>query len=160
MDPADRPGISFRRALRRGAARLLVLKALAESPRHGYSVAQRISELFRGEYDPSPGVIYPTLQALEDVGHVLGDRRGGKVEYTITATGRAYLAAHRRELALVLRGAGVPGNDPARPLARAAERLRRTILVYLPEMSAAQRTRVATILDRARAEVTSLVEAA
>lgn len=158
MEPFDRANVSFRRAMRRGAARLLILKVLTEGPHHGYTIARRISELFRGEYDPSPGVIYPTLQALEDVGQVRSARSEGRVVYAITPAGRAELARHRTDLALVLRGAGVPGHDPARPIARAADRLRRVLLFYLPEMSTAQRVRVARMLDAARVGISRLME--
>jgi Transcriptional regulator PadR-like family len=53
----------------RGGVRYLVLDALAERPRHGYEVIQVIEERSGGSYRPSPGVIYPTLQMLEELGH-------------------------------------------------------------------------------------------
>src|SRR5271170_842301 len=53
----------------RGFVRWLVLDAIAAQPRHGYEIIQAIAEKSRGSYRPSPGVVYPTLQMLEDVGH-------------------------------------------------------------------------------------------
>ena len=50
-----------------------------------------------GTYSPSPGVIYPTLTLLEELGHVTvstGD--GAKKLHAITAEGRAYLEATAR----------------------------------------------------------------
>jgi len=160
FDLSETPGGRSRRSMRRGAARLLVLNVLSAGPRHGYGIARQISEDLRGGYDPSPGVIYPTLQVLDDLRLVRGKRTGDRFVYSITAAGRTYLARHRPELELVLRWAAVPRDDPSRPITRAADRLRRTILLFVPEMSGAQRIRVARILDGARTEVTRLMEAA
>src|SRR5499427_9939410 len=53
----------------RGGVRYLVLDTLAERPRHGYEIIQAIEERSGGAYRPSPGVVYPTLQMLEELGH-------------------------------------------------------------------------------------------
>src|ERR1044071_5710680 len=53
----------------RGEIRFLVLDAIKERARHGYEVIQHIEERAGGSYRPSPGVIYPTLQLLEELGH-------------------------------------------------------------------------------------------
>src|SRR5688572_13142118 len=53
----------------RGEIRYLVLDAIKERPRHGYEVIQHIEQRTGGSYRPSPGVIYPTLQMLEELGH-------------------------------------------------------------------------------------------
>src|SRR4051812_30777633 len=52
-----------------GELRLLVLAMIAEQPRHGYELMQVIEERTGGSYSPSPGVIYPTLSWLEDMGY-------------------------------------------------------------------------------------------
>ena len=116
--------------------------------------------MFVGGYEPSPGMIYPTLQSLEDQGLVRGERSGGRIVYTISQAGRAHLARARPELDRLLSGASRGDADPSRPIARSAERLRRTILVFLPEMTADQRRRVAGWLDSVRARVTRMVEGA
>src|SRR5215467_15016270 len=59
----------------RGTVRWLVLDAIAAQPRHGYEVIQAIAERSRGAYKPSPGVIYPTLQMLEEMGHARSTMR-------------------------------------------------------------------------------------
>ncbi len=144
--------------MRRGAARLLILKVLCEGPRHGYAVAQDVSKMFGRDYEPSPGLVYPTLQWLEDGEYVRGAREGGKIVYAITPGGRDFLADHRAELDGVLDSARKWSATRARPLARSAARLERTVLLYLPEMSEARRAAVARILDDARACVTRLME--
>ena len=75
-----------------GELRHVVLALLAEQPRHGYDIIRAIDERTSGAYSPSPGVIYPTLQLLEDVGHAApatGD--DSRNSYQITPAGRAFL---------------------------------------------------------------------
>ena len=76
-----------------GGLRLVLLKLIADKPSHGYELIKAIEERFNGAYSPSPGVIYPTLSWLEDEGFATvatGD--DGRKSYTITETGRAFLA--------------------------------------------------------------------
>lgn len=79
----------------RGEIRYLVLEAIASQPRHGYEIIQHIEDRARGAYRPSAGVIYPTLQMLEDLGHAVLDEQSGRKVYQITDAGRADLDAHR-----------------------------------------------------------------
>ena len=81
-------GRGRRRMFESGELRLVLLKLIADEPRHGYDLIRAIEELTGGEYAPSPGVIYPTLTLLQDMGlieeaegegpaqAVPGDRRG------------------------------------------------------------------------------------
>jgi DNA-binding PadR family transcriptional regulator len=75
-----------------------VLDALSERPRHGYEVIQVIEERSGGSYRPSPGVIYPTLQMLEELGHARVVEQENRKVYEITDAGRADLAAHSEEV--------------------------------------------------------------
>jgi DNA-binding PadR family transcriptional regulator len=75
-----------------GELRQVVLALLGEQPRHGYDVIRAIEQRTGGTYAPSPGVIYPTLQLLEDVGHVVPlVADGTRNRYQITPAGRAFL---------------------------------------------------------------------
>ena len=47
----------------------MILALIAEAPRHGYDLIKEIDERTGGAYSPSPGVIYPTLAMLEEMGH-------------------------------------------------------------------------------------------
>ncbi len=78
----------------RGNVRYLVLDAIAAQPRHGYEIIQHIEERSGGTYRPSPGVIYPTLQLLEELEHARVEEREGKKVYAITAAGKKDLAEH------------------------------------------------------------------
>ena len=80
-----------------GELRILSLALLAEQPRHGYELFKVIEERMGGSYSPSPGVIYPTLTWLEDMGYaeVEADVSSGRKRYRITKDGESFLAANR-----------------------------------------------------------------
>jgi DNA-binding PadR family transcriptional regulator len=73
----------------------MVLEAIAERPRHGYEIIQHIEQRAEGAYRPSPGVIYPTLQMLEELGHARVVEQEGRKVYAITDAGRTDLDANR-----------------------------------------------------------------
>ena len=61
-------GFGHGRRAGRGDIRAAILALLAEEPMHGYQIIQVISERSGGNWTPSPGSVYPTLQQLEDEG--------------------------------------------------------------------------------------------
>lgn len=79
----------------RGGVRFLVLEAIAEQPRHGYEIIQHIEQRAGGAYRPSPGVIYPTLQLLEELEQARVVEQDGRKVYAITDAGKAELEANR-----------------------------------------------------------------
>jgi DNA-binding PadR family transcriptional regulator len=86
----------MRRMFDHGDLRFVVLKLIAEKPRHGYELIKAIEEASGGAYAPSPGVIYPTLTLLEEMGMVTAEAQaGGKKLHSITPEGEAYLAANQ-----------------------------------------------------------------
>jgi len=87
-----------KRRAERGEVRYLILDTLREQPRHGYEIIQTIAEKAGGTYQPSPGTVYPTLQMLEEMGHVTSREAEGKRVYEITAAGLADLAEHQDEV--------------------------------------------------------------
>jgi DNA-binding PadR family transcriptional regulator len=93
----------------RGTVRWLVLDAIADRARHGYEVIQVIAERSGGAYKPSPGVVYPTLQMLEEMGHVRSTTRDERKVYEITADGKRELAEHADDVREFYRG----DDDPA-----------------------------------------------
>ncbi|MHB1161860.1 MAG: PadR family transcriptional regulator [Chloroflexota bacterium] len=83
------------RIFEKGDLKYVILDLLAEKPRHGYEVIRALEERFGGLYSPSPGAVYPTLQMLEDLGHVTSSQQDGKRTYEITEEGRAFLAERK-----------------------------------------------------------------
>ncbi|WP_294032316.1 PadR family transcriptional regulator [Sphingopyxis sp.] len=85
-----------RRMFDGGELRLVLLKLIADEPRHGYDLIRQIEELTGGAYAPSPGVIYPTLTLLDDMELVeAADSDGAKKLFAITEAGRIELDANR-----------------------------------------------------------------
>jgi DNA-binding PadR family transcriptional regulator len=83
------------RMLAQGDLQLIALALIAEQPRHGYEIIKVLEEKTSGWYSPSPGIVYPTLTYLEEVGYVTAQTEGAKRLYTITEEGRAHLEANR-----------------------------------------------------------------
>ncbi|MGH6634080.1 MAG: PadR family transcriptional regulator, partial [Sphingopyxis sp.] len=84
-----------RRMFDGGELRLVLLKLIADEPRHGYDLIRQIEELTGGSYAPSPGVIYPTLTMLDDMGQIEAQQSdGAKKLFAITDAGRAELEAN------------------------------------------------------------------
>ena len=84
-----------RRMFDSGELRLVLLKLIADEPRHGYDLIRQIEELTGGAYAPSPGVIYPTLTLLDDMGQIEAQQsEGAKKLFAITDAGRADLEAN------------------------------------------------------------------
>lgn len=130
------PGGRLRRLLEHGDLRLLVLHLIADRPRHGYEIIKAIEELAGGAYTPSPGVVYPTLTLLEEIGHVSSIAEGNRKSFTITPDGTAALAADRASLDAILARiaqvqAQIRAEEPALPVVRAMENLRTALRLKL-----------------------------
>ncbi|MCS7102847.1 MAG: PadR family transcriptional regulator [Candidatus Korarchaeum sp.] len=86
----------------RGFLRLLILDFLKEEPLHGYEIMRRMCNMLN--YTPSPGIIYPTLQFLEESGLICSELEGRRRKvYRITEEGLKYLRSHENELAFFLK---------------------------------------------------------
>ena len=94
-DLGGRGGFRMGRRLGGGDLQLLILNLLAEQPRHGYEIIKALEERSAGFYSPSPGMVYPALTYLEEIGHATAETEGTRKRYSITDTGRAYLEENR-----------------------------------------------------------------
>ncbi len=85
-----------------GTLDLLVLKALALAPMHGWGISQRIQQLSRDVLRIGQGSLYPALYRLERKGFVKSawstteNNREAKY-YQLTAAGRRALGTEQRE---------------------------------------------------------------
>jgi DNA-binding PadR family transcriptional regulator len=82
--------------------RLVLLMLLAERPSHGYELIKALEERSGGFYSPSPGMVYPALTWLEEVGYASVTADGAKKLYHISAEGQAYLAQNRAAAEAIL----------------------------------------------------------
>jgi DNA-binding PadR family transcriptional regulator len=83
------------RMLAQGDLRLIALALIDEQPRHGYDIIKALEEKTSDWYSPSPGIVYPTLTYLEEMGFLTAQAEGAKKLYTITEDGRAHLQENR-----------------------------------------------------------------
>lgn len=111
-----------------GDLRLVILNLIAEKPRHGYDIIKAIEDAVSGAYSPSPGVIYPTLTLLEELGYVTATTEGAKKLHAITDEGRAFLEANRGTLDALLsrmsEAGAVRGGGRSPAIMRAMENLK------------------------------------
>ncbi|MBX9859448.1 MAG: PadR family transcriptional regulator [Sphingomonas sp.] len=92
-----------RRVFDGGELRLVLLKLIADQPRHGYDLIREIEELTAGAYAPSPGIVYPTLTLLDDMGLIEEQQsEGAKKQFAATEAGRAHLAERAEEVAALI----------------------------------------------------------
>lgn len=146
-----------------GELKYVILRLLAEKPRHGYEVIKAIEEQSGGAYSPSAGSVYPTLQLLEEMGFASSTAdESGKRIYAITDAGRAHLEEHTTHAddlfeRLASLGAGFFG-DAMREVNRAFKDVAKSTYGHVtPRMGNDGFLRdVATILAKAAKEIDDL----
>jgi DNA-binding PadR family transcriptional regulator len=79
----------------KGDLKYVILDLLKEKPRYGYEIIRALEERSHGFYAPSPGVVYPTLQMLEEMGYASAVERDGKKIYTITEEGSKFISEQK-----------------------------------------------------------------
>ena len=148
------------RVFDQGDLRFVMLGLIAEKPRHGYELIKAIEEKLGGVYSPSPGVVYPTLTLLEELGYAsVSDSQGGKKLYTITEEGKAFLEANRATVDAIFSRmdavGAAQGGGPAPQILRAMENLKTALRLRLSRgpLDDAQIRTVAAALDAAALEV-------
>jgi DNA-binding PadR family transcriptional regulator len=97
MDGGDTGGRGFGmgRKLASVDLQLIILGLLEEKPRHGYEIIKALDERSKGFYVPSPGMVYPALTYLEEIGHATVEADGARKLYQITDAGKQHLESNR-----------------------------------------------------------------
>lgn len=88
-----------RRFFNHGELPLVLLALLAERPMHGYDLMAELGRLFAPYYRPSPGSVYPAVEALEAEGLIDPQVDDGPRVYRLTPSGEQALEARRDALA-------------------------------------------------------------
>ncbi len=83
---------------RRGEVRTVLLDALRDGAKHGYEIIKSLEERSGGDYSPSPGTIYPTLQYLEELGFISARQQADRRMYELTESGKAQLEERGEEV--------------------------------------------------------------
>jgi len=152
---------------------LLLIALLVDAPRHGYELIKMLEEKSNGFYTPSPGMVYPALTYLEEIGYTTVLPEGNRKSYSLTPEGRAYLETNRervdviwaklnflgKKMGLVRRAlADEEGDDerggahPSRELMEARMKLKRQLFASA-DASQEEQLRIAQVLERAAAEI-------
>ena len=143
--------------------RLILLKLIEEQPRHGYDLIREIEERTGGAYAPSPGVVYPTLTMLEDMGLIDEQKtEGAKKQFAITTAGSAHLTERTDEVealfARLSQLASMRERTDGAPIRRAMGNLRAVLQNRLTAegVDAGTLHDVAAILDEAAQKIERL----
>jgi len=150
---------------------LMLLGLLVDGDSHGYELIKALETRSEGAYVPSPGVVYPALTYVHELGLVDADVIGNKKSYRISEDGRRYVQERQQRLDEMflgladlarkmkyLRGAMAedgenPGGGVWLPeFVEARRSLKRALLLKSNAPHEEQR-RVAAILLRAAAEI-------
>jgi DNA-binding PadR family transcriptional regulator len=167
-------GLGMGRKLSSGDLQLLILKLLAEKSRYGYEIIKELDERSKGSYVPSPGMVYPALTYLEEIGHATVAVDGARKLYSITDTGKDHLAKNLATAEALFAQFGRVGErmdrlrraldvedggeepDQERRGSRELHRARRDLKLALADKwhsSREEQQRIAAILARAAAEI-------
>lgn len=157
-----RHGYGGGRMFGQGALRLVMLRLIAEAPRHGYELIKEIEGRFGGAYSPSPGVIYPTLTLLEEQDLIRlapaasgeASEEGGKKRYAITEAGERHLSENEAEVNEIfarMAEAGAGGAAGRAQLFRAMHNLRTALRLRLArgKLSEEELRSIIGVLDEA-----------
>ena len=151
----ERGGGRMGRFFDHGDLRFVVLKLIAEKPSHGYELIRAVETAAGGAYSPSPGVIYPTLTLLEELGYItVVEAGGGKKLHTITPLGEAFLESNAQPVkSLFERMAEAAARSAAfsPQIMRARENLKTALRLKLTagQLSAQQVDAIAKAMDDA-----------
>ncbi|MEM7329563.1 MAG: PadR family transcriptional regulator [Pseudomonadota bacterium] len=153
-----------RRPLDHGDLRLLILALIAEQPRHGYDLIAEIEARSGGAYKPSPGVMYPALAVIQDLGLAKVKKEDGKRVFYITDVGAAELEDSAETLAKIedrLDTLAHPESelDPI-DVRAASQRLRHTLFKTVTQAwpDTSDYEAIVSILNQARTDIVNLGE--
>ena len=167
-DEGEMGGRGFRtgRKLSGNDLQLIILALIAEKPSHGYEIIKALEERSNGFYAPSPGVVYPALTYLEEIGYATVSTDASRKLYSPTEAGLAFLKERRETADAILSqiervGQKMEGVRRAfsreewdAPEMARARRLLRSALDEKRDASAEEQRRIAEILARAAKEIT------
>ena len=82
-----------------GELKLVILAMIAQKPRYGYELIKDLGERVGGDYSPSPGVIYPTLTMLEEMGFASSSQdTSNRKLYAATPEGEKFVADSKAQV--------------------------------------------------------------
>ena len=151
-----------RRMFDRGELRLVLLKLIAEQPRHGYDLIKALEEQSGGHYSPSPGVIYPALAMLADEALIAEQAtEDQRRQFAITGAGKALLEEEAEQVEAAFARLAELSERSERHRAPSIERAAANLFMALTQRMRGERDedlphRIAEILDEAARRIERL----
>ncbi len=140
----------------KGDFRYTVLNALQERPMHGYEIMKVVGDKFSGFYTPSPGMVYPTLQMLEDEEYVKCRNDKGKKIYELTKEGRTFLKSNKDLANVGTKRVEEFFGAERMELLQEVRKLGKLVFLSLDDMSPAQAAKIAQIVKATRQKITDV----
>ncbi len=143
--------------MERGHFKYVLLEALKDKPMHGYEIMKVVGDKFSGFYTPSAGVVYPTLQMLEDLGYATVEAENGKKVYSITAEGRRFLEKRRPILESVFQRRKQFFKGPKADLIREGRKLAKLLIFNFEDLTDTQSKEISKILADAADKIDATI---
>ena len=163
-----RHGLHSGRKLSSADLQLLLMLLLSKQPSHGYELIKSLEKRSDGFYVPSPGMVYPALTYLDEIGHASVEVEGTRKLYQLTSEGQAHLQQNQEAAEGILTdleriGAqmanarqafaeGADSEEASEELQAARRALRRAQREREPH-TPDEAKRIADILERAATEI-------
>jgi len=148
-----------RRIFRKGEFKYIVLYLLEKKPMSGYDIIKELEKLLKNTYIPSPGLVYPTLEMLEEAGYIVSEKSNGKKIYRLTDEGKKILDERREEITEILDYLKEQSiSDELHDISDAVKKLMRTIFVYYPDIDSDKAKEIISIIEDARRKIVRLME--
>ncbi len=148
---------------------LMLLARLKDGQSHGYQLIKALADLSGGVYTPSPGMVYPALTYLEEIGFADVALVGNKKLYSLSEAGKAHLEASSARVGQLTEMLGFMSQraramrdnatedafDEGSSLMK-AHRALREVLLATRRGPVGNHERIAEILQRAASEIEAL----
>jgi DNA-binding PadR family transcriptional regulator len=139
----------------RGTLKYAALMVLKEQPLHGYAIIKAIEEKYG--YPPSPGVVYPTLQMLEDQGYVVMTQQENKKVYALTDEGQRCLEEHRDVVEHIDARARMPRWSSVPGISTQLREIVRTIFANYRYLDEDKVKKIEDVLEDARKRISEVI---
>jgi len=162
-----RQGLHSGRKLSSSELQLLLVLLLSQQSAHGYELIKSLGERTEEFYVPSPGMVYPALTYLEEIGYTSVEVEGAKKRYQLTTDGKNYLQKNQEaaeDILTELERAGTQmakarqvmeegaDDETSEEMETARHNLRRAIRERQP-FTPDEAKRIAGILEKAAAQI-------
>ena len=139
----------------RGSLKFIILLQLQQQPMHGYALMKAIEDKY--EHPISQGIIYPTLQMLEDQGLITPTEQDHKKVYTLTDQGTQYLKDNQDAVNRIKERQTEPRWQSIPRIRRSFGELAGIIFANLRDIDDHKLNQIIDVLDDARKRIGKII---